>query len=231
MFMLMFLVMLCGMWFLVLWQWLWLRRKWLEGGVWIGGWPWWPKVAYWVRVKIASGRTFGLTPWIGLDIVYGWALEHGTLEHGTFVLWALKLWTFHWRALERWHHFHGVLINWMSLHTAITRVPRTTAPLQLCHSFMCHLVEWFVQQTIPEGNNQPLFRHIHLTGVFLYLEVMWMFFYVKADQDLNINMTKEVLFTYRRVGHFWPQEHLLYSAFTYGAAPSCMVKDTVFSVT
>jgi len=37
--------------------------------------------------------------------------------------------------------------------------------------------------------------------------------------------------THRRAGHFFPQGHLLYSAFTYGAAPSCMVKETVFSTT
>lgn len=88
----------------------------------------------WVIVETANGRSFGLTPWVGLhNSVNRWALEHGTLEHGTFVLWAfelqpLKLWAFHWRAFEWRHHFHGVLVNWMSLHTAITRVPGTTTP-------------------------------------------------------------------------------------------------------
>lgn len=164
MFMLMFLVVLCVMWFLVLWHWLWhwfwLRWIRLEGGVWVGGDPWRPKVTHWIRVKTAVGRSFGLIPWVGLhNSVNRWALEHRTLKHGTFVLWALelwplKLWAFHWRALEWWHHFHGVLVNWMSLHTAITRVPRTTTPLQLCDGFMCHFVDWFVHQTIPEGNNE-----------------------------------------------------------------------------
>lgn len=164
MFMLMLLVVLCMMWFLVLWHWLWLSGIRLEGGVWVGGGPWRPKLAHWVRVKTTGGRSFRLTPWVGLhSSVNRRALEHWTLEHGTFVLWA-----FHWGALERRKHFHGVLVNWMSLHTAITRVPRTTPPLQLCDSFMSHLVEWFVQQTIPE-NNQPLIRNIHLTVVFCTL--------------------------------------------------------------
>ncbi len=108
-------------------------------------------MAHWVGVETACGRSFGLTPWVGLNnSVNRWALEHGT-----FVLWTLKLRAFHWRALERWHHSHGMLVNWMSLHTAITRVAGTTAPLQLCDGFMCHLVKWFVHQTIPEGDNQP----------------------------------------------------------------------------
>lgn len=82
-------------------------------------------MAHLVRVKIAGGRSFGLTPWVGLHNVNRWTLEHGTLKHGTFVLWALelwplKLWAFHWRAFEWRHHFHGVLVNWRSLHTAIT---------------------------------------------------------------------------------------------------------------
>lgn len=98
---------------------------------------------HWIRVETAGGRS--LTPWVGLDSsVHRRALECWPLEHWTFVLWALK----------RWHHFHGVLVNWMSLHTAITRVPRTTSPLQLCDGFMSHLEEWFVKQPIPEGNNQ-----------------------------------------------------------------------------
>lgn len=151
-FMLMFLVMLCVMWFLVLWHWLWLRRICLEGSLWVGGGSWRPKVVHWVRIKTTGGKSFGLTPWVGLHS----NVNRRALEHGTFVLWALKLWAFHWWTFERRHHFHGVLVNWMSLHTAITRKPRTTTPLQLCDSFMCHLVEWFVHQTIPERNNQPL---------------------------------------------------------------------------
>lgn len=151
---LMFFLMLCMMWFLVLWHylWLWLRGVRLEGGVWIGGGAWGPKVAHWVRVETAGGRSFGLAPWIGL---YN-RVDRWTLEHGTFVLWALKLWTFHWWALElrafkRWHHSHWVLVHWMSLHTTITRVPRTTTPLQFSDSFMRHLVERFVHQTVQES--------------------------------------------------------------------------------
>lgn len=91
-----------------------------------------------------------LTPRVGLySSVNRRALEHWTLEHRTFVRWA-----FHWRALKRWKHFHGVLVNWMSFHTVITKVPRTTSPLQLCDSFMSNLVEWFVHQTVPEENNK-----------------------------------------------------------------------------
>lgn len=127
-------------------------------------------MAHWIRVEAVNGRSF-LAPWVGLhSSVNRRALEHGTLEHWTFVLWALKLWAFHWWALERWHHFHVVLVNWMSFHTAITRVPRTAAPLQLCDSFMCHLVEWFVHQTIPEGNNQLLIINMHSTVVFCTLK-------------------------------------------------------------
>lgn len=115
-----------------------------------------------VRVKTAGGRSFELTPWVGLHTsVNRWALEHGTLEHGTlehgaFVLRALELWpfklrAFHWWAFEWRHHSHGVLVNRMSLHTAITRVAGTTTPLQLCDGFMCRLVDWFVHQTILES--------------------------------------------------------------------------------
>lgn len=41
----------------------------------------------------------------------------------------------------------------------------------------------------------------------------------------------EQLVTHRRVGHFCPQEQRLYSAFTWGAAPSWTVKVTIFSTT
>lgn len=134
-------------------------------------------MVHWVRVKIAGGRSFGLTPWVGLHShVNRWALEHGTLKHGTFVLWALELWpfhwwAFHWRALEWRHHFHGVLVNRMSLHTAIARIPGTTTPLQLCDGFMCHFVHWFVQQTIPEGNKKNTQKHTLDCGI-LCLEVI-----------------------------------------------------------
>ena len=56
--------------------------------------------------------------------------------------------------------------------------------------------------------------------------------YVHKALGLLVTIVKHsVGITYRRAGHFFPQEQLLYSALTYGAAPSCMVKETVFSTT
>lgn len=171
---LMLLLMLYVMWLLVLWHylWLWLRGIGPEGRVWEGGGGTWrPKVTHWVGVETASGRSFRLAPWIGLhNRVDRWALEHGTfvlwtLEHGTFHWWALELWTFHWWAFEWRHHSHWMLVNWMSLHTAITREARTATPLQFSDSFMCHLVEWFVHQTIPEENNQSFIRKTALVNI------------------------------------------------------------------
>lgn len=104
---------------------------------------------HWEGVKTASRRAFGMTPWAGFhSSVNMWALEHRDFARG-----ALKLGLSHWWALEWWHHFHRVLINWMSLHTSITRVPRATTPLQLCDGFMCHLVKWLVHQAIPAGSS------------------------------------------------------------------------------
>lgn len=165
-FLLMVLVVLRVMWLLVVWCYLWLRWIRLKVGFWVGGGPWRPKVMHWVRLKTADWRSFGSTPRVGFHShVNRWALEHGT-----FVLWPLKLCAFYWRALEWWHHFHGVLVNWRSLHTAVTRVLGTTTPLQLCDCFMCHLVDWFVQLTIPEGNNQLLVRNIHLPVIICTLK-------------------------------------------------------------
>lgn len=123
-------------------------------------------MVHWVGVKTAGRRSSVLTPWAGLhSSVARRALEHRTLKHGTFVLWPLKLWTFHWWALEWWHHFHWVLVNWMSLHTTISRVPGTTTPLQLCDCFMCHLEDWFVNQTIPEGNHSQLEKYSYFSSL------------------------------------------------------------------
>lgn len=156
MFMLMLLAMLCVMWFLVLQHWLWLCWIWFEGGVCVGGGPWRTEVVHWVGVKATGGRSFRLSPWIGLySSVKRRAFEHWSPEHGTIVLWA-----FHWGTLERWKHVHGVLVNWMSLHAVITRVSRTTSPLQLGDRFMSHLVDWFVQQPIPEESDQTLVKSV-----------------------------------------------------------------------
>lgn len=140
MFVLMFLVMLCLMWLLVLWHWfwrqLWLRWIRLKGGVNVGGGPRGPKVAHCVRVKAAGGSSFRSTPWAGLH-----SSGRGALEHG---------WPFHWRAFEWRHRSHGVLVNRARPHAAVTREAGTTAPLQLSDSFMSHFVKRFVKQTIPE---------------------------------------------------------------------------------
>lgn len=136
----MLLVMPWMMRFLVLWHWfrqrLWLRWVRLKGGVYVGGGPRRPKVGHCVQVKTAGGRSFRSTPWASLH-----SSVRGTLEHG---------WPLHWRAFERWHQFHGVLVTWMCLHAAVTREPRTTSPLQLRDSFMSHFVKRFVKQTIPK---------------------------------------------------------------------------------
>ena len=155
-FMFMFLVGVCEMWLLVLWYWLQFRWIRLKRAVWIGS-SRRPKVRHWEGVKAASRRPFWLTPWAGFhSAVNRRAFERRTFKHGSFVLWSLKLWAFHWWTLEWWHHSHRILVNWMPLHALITRVPRTTTPLQLCDCFMCHLVNWLVQQTIPKRNTQLL---------------------------------------------------------------------------
>lgn len=111
-------------------------------------------MAHWVGVKATGGRSFRLSPWIGLySSVKRRALEHWSPEHGTIVLWA-----FHRGTFERWKHVHGVLVNRMSLHAVITRVSRTTPPLQLGDRFMSHLVDWFVHQPIPEESNRTLVK-------------------------------------------------------------------------
>lgn len=43
-----------------------------------------------------------------------------------------------------------MLVSRMSLHTAVTREPRATSPLQGSDRLVGHLEHWFVQQSIPE---------------------------------------------------------------------------------
>ena len=94
--------------------------------------------------------------WWALEL---WAFHWWALELRAFHWWALELRAFHWWALKWWHHFHGVLVNRMSLHAAITGVSGTTTPLQLCDGLMCHLEQRFVHQTVPEGTTSTNQKH------------------------------------------------------------------------
>lgn len=180
MFMLMLLSMLSVMGFLVLWHWLWLWRIWLKGRVWVGGGSWWTKEAHGIRVKTTGWRSFGLCPWICLySTVKRRALEHWMSKHGGIVLWA-----FHWWTLKRWKWVDGVLVSRMSLHTVVTRVSRATSPLQRSDRFVCHLVHWFVQQSIPEEGNQMLLKS--LAVIFFDPLISKISFSIYEHQILNI---------------------------------------------
>lgn len=125
---------------------------------------------HWIRDETAWSRSLGLTPRGSFHgSVYGRSLKHGSLEHGTFVRWPLRLYAFHWWALEWWHYFHWVLVNWWTLHAAIARIPRTAAPFQLRHSFMCDLVDWFVHQSIPGRKRQTYSLTLSSPGLSLKL--------------------------------------------------------------
>lgn len=141
-------LMLLLKWVLVVWQWLCLSKMRLKGGVWVGGGPRRAKMMHGVRVKTTGGRSIRLSPWTGLDSsVHGLTLEHWRVVSWALELWSFHCWTLHWWTIKGWHH--TVMVSW-SLHTGVTREPRTASPLQLSHSFMCHFVNRFIHETISE---------------------------------------------------------------------------------
>lgn len=74
----------------------------------------------------------------------------------------------------------------MSLHTVVTRVSRATSPLQRSDRFVCHLVHWFVQQSIPEEGNQMLLKS--LSVIFFDPLIRKISLSIYEHQILNISV-------------------------------------------